>query len=78
MTINDKLTKFSTKETDSVVATEAMSLVLVETDKTIVLGFLMDHVSCLVGRYAIKGFSLDKGKADYKMYTGIYKSLFQT
>ncbi|KAF3833366.1 hypothetical protein F7725_027031 [Dissostichus mawsoni] len=48
------------KEADSVVATEAMSLVLVEADEAVVLIILVDHISRLVGRYAIMGLSLDK------------------
>lgn len=41
--------------------TQAMSLVFVETDKAIVLVFLVDHISRLVGWNAVMGFSLDSG-----------------
>lgn len=71
LTVSKKHTQFSTEEADLVVATEAMSLVLVEADKTIVLVILVDHISCLVQWYAIMGFSLDKGmmkvKNDWRM-----------
>ena len=48
LTVGDKRTQFTTEEADPVVATEAMSLVLVEADKTIFLVILVDHISGLV------------------------------
>lgn len=66
LTVSDEHTQFSTQETDPVVATEAVSLVFVEADKAVVFVILMDHVSCLVGWYAIMGFSLDKRKMNAK------------
>lgn len=64
--MSDERTQFSTEEADPVVATEAMSLVLVQADKAVVLVVLVDHISCLVGWYAIVGFSLDRGKMNSK------------
>lgn len=66
LTVSDERTQFSTEEADPVVATEAVSLVLVEADEAVVFVILVDHVSCLVGRYAIVGFSLDEGKMNDK------------
>lgn len=66
LTAGDERTQFSTEEADPVVATEAMSLVLVEADKAIVLVILVDHISCQVGRCAIMGFSLDKERMNDK------------
>ena len=64
--MSGELTQFPTKEADPVIATEAMGLVLVEADKAVVLVILVDHVSRLVGWYAIMGFSLDKEKMNNK------------
>lgn len=63
VTFSPEHTQLSTQEADPVVATEAMSLVLVKADKTVVFVILVNHISCLVGWYAIMGFSLDKGKS---------------
>lgn len=58
----DEHTQFSTEEADSVVLAVAILLVLVEAHKAVVLVIPVDHFSCLVGRNAIKGFSLDIGR----------------
>lgn len=60
MLAGEKITRFSTEESDLVVVTKAMNLVLVETDKTIVLADLVDDVSCLVEGYSIMGLNLNK------------------
>lgn len=52
-------TQFSTQKADSVVLTQAVRLVLVPADKTIVLVVLVDQISGLVARYTIMGFSLN-------------------